>query len=49
MVYWLEVIIDIVIKPGFKVFFSNDTANSYWGIPIKEFDCKKTGLMTPNG
>lgn len=47
-VHRLEETIDVVIKPGFKVFFSSDAANGYWGIPMKESDCNKTGFLTRN-
>lgn len=48
-VHCLEEIIDIVIKAGFKVFFLSDAVNGYWGIPMKESDCNKTGFLTING
>lgn len=47
-VHRLEKTINIIIKPGFKVYFSSDTVNSYWEIPMKEFDCNKTRFLTPN-
>ncbi len=48
-IHRLEETIDVVIKPWFKVYFSNDVGNSYWRIPLKESDCNKTGFLTPNG
>lgn len=47
-IYWLEKTIDVVIILGFKVFFSNNTVNSYWKILMKEFNYNKTGFFIFN-
>lgn len=48
-VHNLEQTLDIILQPGFDVYFSSDTANGYWAISIKAKDCNKTGFITPNG
>lgn len=45
----IEDVVDTVIQPRFKVWFSSDASNSYWAILIKPGDEYKTGIITPNG
>ena len=48
-VHNLEQTLDIIIQPGFDVYFNSDAANGYWIISMKVEDCNKTGLLTLNG
>lgn len=48
-IYRLEEILNIIIKPGYDVYFIADVSNGYWAVPIKVSDCNITGFMTLNG
>ena len=45
----LEEVLNILIRPQYKVHFSTDAANGYWAIPMKYSDINKTGIITPSG
>lgn len=47
-IYWLEEIIEVIIKLRFKLFLSSEVTNNYSEIYIKEFNYNKTGFMIPN-
>lgn len=44
----IDEVIDTIIKPKHKAFFSTDASNGYWAVPIKEGDQYKTGFVTPH-
>lgn len=44
----LEKVLNIIIKPGYDVYFIADASNGYWVVPIKESDCNKIGFVTLN-
>lgn len=48
-VHRLEEVLEVLIKPGFGVYFSTDAANGYWAIPMKTEHINRTGFITPNG
>ena len=45
----LEEVVDTLINPNYRVFFSSDASNGNWAIPMKKEDVNKTGFITPNG
>ena len=45
----IDEVIDTIIKPKYRVFFSTDASNGYWAVPIKAGDEYKTGFVTPHG
>ena len=45
----LEEVVDTLIKPNYKVYFSSDASNGYWAVPVRPCDRNKTGFLTPNG
>lgn len=47
-IHWLKKTIDVVIKPGFKIFFFSSVVNGYQKILIKKFDYNKSGFLIPN-
>ena len=44
--YQIKEVLNIVIKPKFKVFFTTNTSNSYQVIPMKKGDKYKVGVIT---
>lgn len=48
-IHRLEEVLDIIIKPRLDTYMTADAANGYWAVPMKESDCNKTGVLTPNG
>ena len=45
----IEEVLNTLIKPAFKVFFSADATNGYWAVPIKPGDEFKAAILAPNG
>lgn len=45
----IDEVIDTLIKPRYRAFFSTDASNGYWAIPIKAGDEYKAGFVTPHG
>jgi len=45
----LEEVLDTLVRPDFRVFFSADATNGYWAIPIRKGDEHKAAIVTPNG
>ena len=41
--------IDILLSPEYKVFFTGDASWSYWAIPIRPGDKYKTDTISPHG
>ena len=49
LMHYLEEVIEIVIKPRYRMYFSLDASNGYWAILLRKGDANKTGFLTPNG
>lgn len=45
----LEEVVNTLLTPTFKAYFSSDASNSYWAIKMKPEDRNKTGFIAPNG
>lgn len=45
----LEEVINILLRPKYRVYFYSDAANGYWAIKTKLEDQNKTGFLAPNG
>jgi len=45
----IEEVIDIIVKPKFKVFFSSDASNGYWAVLVRPGDEHKCAIVTPHG
>lgn len=45
----IKEVLDILIKPKFNCYFSTDTFNRHWAVPMKKGDEYKAGILTPHG
>ena len=48
-VHSMDEVIDIVLSPEHRIFFTGDASWSYWAIPIRPGDEFKMGTITPHG